>query len=602
MCFNIRILGNRRTLAYPIRSQKIENPGYLAIVTHALRKHLTDDEVRKVLHGYRRSPWSETALQHDIDKLNSPEFNVKKDEHYWKAIAHTKKLFNPEHKMRPVHFADLRHYPWELSTNIGAPFATSKYWQQYVKEKFRYFKDGTPFSNERYQRMFDLSYMERNLFFEAHGTTLEPEMVDDRMSKRNLYNEMFFINRKNIHDIKDGKITNQHGHDMKYWHTAFARQHLVEAEDPDKVRLVFGAPSTLLMAEQMFIWPYQAQLLARGSKSPMLWGFETLQGGWNRLYAQAYHDIPAFGSVLTLDWSGFDRRARHTVIRDIHQHILREAFDFDKGYWPTHAAPETYANPQRIENLFNWMCDAILSTPLILPNGDVLEFQHSGIYSGYFQTQILDSIYNCIMICTVLSKLGFDLERIWLKIQGDDSLVLLLHSWIALSSSFLPLFTHHARQYFGAEVSEKKSAFLPSLEGAEVLHYRNHGTMPERDELQLLAMLAHPERSTSESSLMARSIGVAYADAGRHPRVLLICEDIYNYLKDLGFSPDAKGLPGGMRRRSRYIPGDNIVIDLSRFPTYLDTVKHLLDPARELLTEKHWPRKHFIGVPGFPIA
>ncbi|BAV56959.1 RNA dependent RNA polymerase [Arabidopsis halleri partitivirus 1] len=558
------------------------NPAYQSTVDHALRRLLTAEEFNIVVNGYRRSPWNEDALTADIEKLNSDYHHVNKDEHYYKAIEHTKKLFTPKEKLRPVHFNDLRHYPWQLSTSIGAPFATSEKWKDYINQKY----DGKLKSRDF-----------KDLFKETHGVSLEPYMIDRRLSKRNFYNEMFYINRINIHHIKDGWTTNPAGHDLRYWHTAHARQHLVEAGDEDKVRLVFGAPSTLLMAELMFIWPIQTSLLARGSSSPMLWGYETTTGGWSRLYNWAYSALPRFGAVATLDWSRFDKDARHTVITDIHDLIMRPMFDFNSGYHPTIINPRSNPDPQRLENLWNWMKNAILTTPLLLPDGTRLQFQHSGIYSGYFQTQILDSMYNCVMIFTVLSRMGFDLNSVAIKVQGDDSLILLSHSYTFLQHSFLTTFAHHAAVYFGSTLNVKKSELLPSLEDAEVLRYRNHGMMPYREELQLLAMLRHPERTASLSALMARSIGIAYANCGNYTRVHHICEDIHNYLKGIGVKPDAFGLPGGLRFRKNYLPSYE-EIDISHFPTWLETVERLLDPSRPLLTNKHWPTTHFFGIPG----
>nr|ALT00589.1 RNA dependent RNA polymerase [Raphanus sativus partitivirus 1] len=577
-------IGYLPNLARPIHgdSDPGRNPAYQTTVDHALRRFLTLEEFETVTSGYRRSPWNEDALNSDIEKLDSDYHSVSKDSHYYKAIEHTRKLFTPREKLKPVHFNDLRHYPWQLSTSIGAPFATSDKWKNCVNQKY----DGTLKTQEF-----------RDLFRDAHGISLEPRMIDRRLSKRNLYNEMFFINRINIHRIKDGWTTNQNGHDLKYWHTAHARQHLVEANENDKVRLVFGAPSTLLMAELMFIWPIQTSLLARGEESPMLWGFETTTGGWSRLYSWAFTISPQFGSVATLDWSRFDKDTRHTVIQDIHRLIMRPMFDFNSGYHPTYGNPTTNPDSSRLENLWNWMTDAILSTPLLLPDGRLLKFQHSGIYSGYFQTQILVSIYNCVMIFTVLSRIGFDLNSVALKVQGDDSIILLNHHYNYLRPSFLQMFAIYASEYFGSKLNEKKSELLPTLENAEVLRYRNHGMMPFRDELQLLAMLRHPERTASLNALMARCIGIAYANCGNSTRVYKICEDIYYYLKGIGITPDAFGLPGGLRFRKNYLPSYEEV-DITHFPSWLETVEHLMDPKRPLLTNKHWPETHFIGIPG----
>nr|UQB76093.1 RNA-dependent RNA polymerase [Flumine partitivirus 2] len=353
-----------------------------------------------------------------------------------------------------------------------------------------------------------------------------------------------------------------------------------------------------MMAELMFIWPLQTSLLQRGETSPMLWGYETTTGGWSRLYKWAHQVMPKYDFVATLDWKRFDREARHTVISDIHTLIMRPYFDFSNGYQPTIYYPDTSGtNPTRLENLWNWMTDATLTTPLMLPDGRMLRFRHSGIYSGYFQTQILDSMYNSVMIFTILSRMGFDLKKVAIKLQGDDSIFLMPYPYIFLEKSFLQLFADYAQQYFGSTLNMSKSEILPNLERAEVLKYRNHGTMPYRDELELLAMLRHPERTVSLPSLMARSIGIAYANCGNHSRVHHICEDIYNFLEKGGYHPDPYGLPGGLRYRQNYIPS-YAQVDITHFPTYAETVRLLQEPARDMLTEKHWPQRHFIGIPG----
>lgn len=214
-------------------------------------------------------------------------------------------------------------------------------------------------------------------------------------------------------------------------------------------------------------------------------------------------------------------------------------FDFTKGYHPTFDYPDsptdTY-DAQRTEYLWNWMTDAITSTPLMLPDGTLIQFLHSGIYSGYFQTQLLDSIYNLVMIFTILSRLGFDLDKVIIKVQGDDSIFMLLCCFILIANWFLTMFKHYALYYFGAVLSDKKSEIRDSLERAEVLKYRNHNGIPYRDPIALLAQLRHPERSDKLQALMARAIGIAYANCGSDPRVYQICEDIYLYLANKGFT------------------------------------------------------------------
>jgi hypothetical protein len=395
---NNKIIDHRPELAIPI-AEYDEQVAYssnpvvkftIDAVDFALKKHLPEEERIQVKYGYRRSPFNEESLKVDIDKLNSEEHIVPKDEHYEKALKHLLMLITPPKPLKPVHFADLRSYKWRLSTNIGAPYNSSKAWIDYVKAKFAYFNDGKPFENIAH----------RDLFKEAHPSSEPLSIHNDRMTKHNLYTEAFYISRKHIHLIKDGHKYDSKGRDLRFWNTAFARQHLVKANDPDKVRLVFGAPFTLLTAELMFIWPLQVHLLnMRGRNSFMLWGFETILGGWYRLQGFFATHAPRHGTVVTLDWSGFDRYARHSVIRDIHQKVLRPIFTFEEGYHPTHRYPhypQPHLNSQRLENLWNWMTDSVLSIPLLMPNGTMIRFSHSGIFSGYFQTQILDSLYNMV--------------------------------------------------------------------------------------------------------------------------------------------------------------------------------------------------------------
>lgn len=563
------------------------------IIDHALNKYLDPNEADTVINGYRRSPWNEDALKHDIGTLDSEEHPVPKDKHYWNAINHVAKLLKPEKPLQPVHFADLPRYKWTLSTNIGAPFATSPRWIRYVKAKFNYFRYGTPFEHHE----------DRDLFIESHKGSQPLEIKDARMTKHNMFTEMFTIVRHYIHRIKLGLKTDPSGNDLRFWNTAFARQHLVKKDDPDKVRLVFGAPFTLLTAELMFIWPLQVYLLGqKGTSNVMLWGYETILGGWYRLRGWFAQHAPRHQLFATLDWSGFDKKARHTVIADIHKHIIRPMFDFSKGYHPT-ITNKIYHNKEgdlpieeKLENLWNWMTDAVLTTPLLLPDGTMYGFRHSGIFSGYMQTQILDSLYNLVMIFTILSAMGFDLDKVLIKVQGDDSIFAILCAFLLVAHSFLSFFKSLALHYFGAVLNEKKSEIRDSLEDAEVLRYRNSNGLPYREELQLLAQLRHPERSTRPEDVAARCIGIAYASVGRLPRTYMICKDIFEYLvikKEI--VPNQRELD----RFFKYVDFSPTTahLNVNQFPTYLDIVGNLMMPERDLVKD-HWPEDYFIGRPG----
>lgn len=556
---NIRVIDYYQ-FAKRINYTAFENPWYHATVDYALRKYLTSEQFDTVVNGYRRSTWSEEYLLRDFEKLNTNTHNVLKDEHYWKAIDEMNKRFRPTKTLFPVHYADLREYPWRLATNIGAPYNIQPVWINQVKAKYKL------------------------------GLT-----TDMNMTKHNLYNEFFNVNRFLYHRIKTGHTTDNFGNDLKHWNTAFARLHLVKDTDPDKVRLVFGAPTLLLQAEMAFVWPIEVSLLNKGDDSPMLWRFETITGGWYRLRNWFATKHPRLLTYFTFDWSSFDRLARHDVISDIHT-CWKTWFNFEH-YWPTQKYPISTPDPLHMRNLWNWMNDAILHTPLLLPDGRLIRFSHSGIFSGYLQTQLLDSCYNMVMILTILSRMGFDITKVVLKVQGDDSLGGILN-YIPppCYESFINMFKFYADIYFGAIVNMKKSELHPTLEDVEVLKYRNTGGIPYRPELELLAMLKHPERSQSISNLMARVVGIAYAACGRSHLVYTICEDIYLHLKKKNIVPNVYGLPGGISYLQRDIEGIPFV-DVTRFPSFFETMMRLTSTSRTLVSSKLWNTDHFIGIP-----
>jgi hypothetical protein len=350
------------------------------------------------------------------------------------------------------------------------------------------------------------------------------------------------------------------------------------------------------MAECMFIWPIQAWLLSQGTASPLLWGFETLTGGWFRLLNFFVSSALRSVLVFTIDWSGFDRYARHTVIDDIHEKILLPMFTFSNGYHPTYDFPRTTADPQRLHNLWSWMTDSIKSTPLMTPDGTLLRFLHSGIYSGYLQTQLLDSIYNLVMIYTILFRLGFAEHQIVGKVQGDDSIFLLLCVFLLVSSWLLNMISFYAKFYFGAILSEAKSEVREGLDQAEVLKYRNRSGIPYRDPLVLLAQIRFPERSYALETLKARAIGIAYANCGSDPRVYRICEKIFVELETRGVKVHPAALPDQMKFIKDFLGFE--LPDLNVFPSYYDTIKHLVDQPHEMPSNVYWPRSHFIGLPG----
>nr|APG78246.1 RdRp [Hubei partiti-like virus 26] len=553
---NLLYVGNNKDKAPMAHPSYLSYRQHYNIVKFALNKIYGKEDADKISTSYIRSDFSEQAIVADYLRGDVPKHPIIHDSHLEHGIKLTTQAFSPSHKYRPVSFPDLRYYPWTLPTSAEAPYSTSPYWKEYVQAKYRI------------------------------GLT-----DNNRLTFHNLYNEIFVANRLNVHRIKDGYTTDIHGNDLKYFNHIHARSHLVETGKEEKIRAVYGVPKLLLQVECMFLWPLINDLLNR-KNGPMLWGSETLQGGWYQIYNWISSSEDHYRTFLAFDWKQFDKRIQFNLV-DLAHNIFYSFIDLEHGYVPTQDYPETWTEPERLNRLWRWMCDAIKHTPDILPNGDTYIRQHAGIASGYFQTQILDSICNYIMLTTCLSEMGINIEAALIKVQGDDSLIA-LKEYIPPShyASFKEQYAHIAKQRFGSILNESKSSISNSLNGLPVLGFTNIGGFPTRSDTELLASLLYPERKSDENRLMARTIGIAYANCGYHPKVYRVCEDIYNYLHKLGFTPNLAGMPQLITSTLDWRESLGFNTSLA-FPTYFETIRRLSDvPSRsESQKRKMWPQQ-----------
>jgi hypothetical protein len=147
------------------------------------------------------------------------------------------------------------------------------------------------------------------------------------------------------------------------------------------------------------------------------------------------------------------------------------------GYMPTVNYPGSITNEWRLKNLFDHMNQAVKHTPDLLPNGDLYVRQHCGIASGFFQTQILGSMYNSLLLFTILRENGIKVEDIATKVQGDDSIIA-INEFVppSMHQTFLDALAATALKRFDAVPNTKKSRISNTLNGLPVLEYTNrHG-------------------------------------------------------------------------------------------------------------------------------
>ena len=232
-----------------------------------------------------------------------------------------------------------------------------------------------------------------------------------------------------------------------------------------------------------------------------------------------------------------------------------------------------------------------------MPDGKVWMRTRNGIPSGMFRTQWLDSIINGIMITTILSDAGFNIQSdLLLKVLGDDSLSVIFAFVPPVQREGLKTFiAERALIRFNAKLSLEKTEISDSLWDMEILGYRNYHGSAYRDPLKLLAQLLYPEsESPTFSSLMGRCVGIAYADLGRSPRLYRVCRDIFKYLKDCGIKPDS-------RATTRLLSGSKFIehrmeVDNSRFPDPIEIQKYTRIPYHRSSNDndRYWPPEIFL--------
>lgn len=528
-------------------------PGPIKIVKKALFKFCTTEQVTLICDSYRRSEFTESALVEDFIRGDCPAHNVVKDKHYHKALSLTGELFLPKEPTRVVHFCDLRWYKFPLSSNIEAPFT------------------------------YDEDLKSRLKFAVSNG-----DIPNQNLSLRNCLNYAFVKCRTWIHQIKDG-ITK--GNQLFHWITLHARSHIVEQDQQDKIRMVYGIPKLLIFASCMFLWPI-ANFMRKGT-TPIAWGFETLSGGAYRIYRDISNLRYVPLTYLCIDWKMFDKLTNFAVVDDVFS-LIEASINFT-GYIPTVAYPREGEEPSdelaiRLRRLWKWHCNAVKFTPIRLPDGSEYKRLHSNIPSGLFETQILGSMVNCVMLLSCLSELGISVDKdLFIRILGDDSLIG-LKELIPESGyfEFLANLEAVAKRRFGAILSLKKSSMHPSIEGCNFLGYIFRNAVPLRDEIKLLASLLHPEKPWTLESLAGKAVGIAYASVGQSKLVYDVCSDVHSYVLSLGKVPNTSALAD--LEYQGVIPSE---LSVGVFPTFEELSRKIL--SVNSLRDSYFPRDHFLA-------
>jgi hypothetical protein len=525
----------------------------------AMSRNLYTTEVEHILTQYRRSTIDDDSVLSDFFNGDIRKHDILKDENYHRALDFTINAFRPPRKCRPVHLLDIYDkYPFKMSVSAELPFATDPTYKRLLPDQ-----------------------------------TVHPSFA-------HMKHLIFSFVRRWIHNIKEHSLptrslTTRPEDRYIFPMQLHSKTALIDIDDPNKMRTIWGASKIMILAQVMIYWSYFAWIKKHRCSTPLLWGYETLTGGWFRLNAELFASLTR-RSFLMIDWKRFDKYAEFSALRDLFSK-RREYFDFHSGYEPTYNyADTTPINPEhqniRLSRLWHWILEYFFEAEIVLPDGRRFKRKHAGIPSGVYTTQLDDSQYNCLMLATILYALGVNFDVI--KLLGDDSLIRLLTCIPPQHhSDFLLALQEKADLYFGSIISIDKSKLSNHIQNCEVLSYTNNHGIPYRSELDALASLYHTKaRKPSPEYTMSAVIGYAYALPTCTNRCYNTLKDVFDYYAFKGYSPSEHQL-----NKLGLIFGQDIAgeIESLHFPTRRETRQRLLlSEYTSLQMEKFWPTDYFI--------
>ncbi|GFM95125.1 RNA-dependent RNA polymerase [viral metagenome] len=526
-------------------------PNPVAIENHkktclkAFIKYLYTSDVEFILTQRTRSSITEESVLADFFHGDLPYHHVSKDHFYQEALDYTRRKFAPPLPCRPVHILDVEHhYPHRNSSNAEAPFSTEPFFTKQLDDP---------------------------IYRERHHLPENP-----RRSFGNMKNIIFDWTRRFLHEIKDAAAPYEK---YLYYILLHSKTALIDVKDPNKMRTISGFPRPQNIAYIMLLWAYFAHCKRNVGSTPLLWGYETITGGWLRLNFELFRNH-ARSSIVTLDKSRFDKYYSFQIQDDIDD-MVRSFLDFHNGYMPTREYAHTREtwNPQqaqRLDRLWQYLCYSFRQAPIVLFDGSMYRRKWLGMPSGVYTTQLYDTMHFCITNATVLFSMGIHEHQILLyKGEGDDILF-----QIAMliqpneHHNFLSSYANVDNTYFGSLTRPEKCEVTNSPKGTHVLGYRNNNGFPHRDHRELLAQMYHTKMADpSPSKTMATAIGIAYALCGYHKPSYNVCKDIFSFYARQGFTPDEKTF-----RETFYQDViSELPIDIQEFPTIAKIQANLMN-------------------------
>lgn len=270
------------------------------------------------------------------------------------------------------------------------------------------------------------------------------------------------------------------------------RAHIRKQNEVDKVRAVWGYPATITFGEAMFAVPLiDAYKLI---PSPIAYGYETAIGGIYKIIKEAKGEFKT-----GLDLKSFDKLAPNYLIEKAF-YILAQNIDFSA--YQGHGV----ASVNRNYRMYEFIKEYFVNTPVRMCNGERY-LKKSGIASGSYFTQLIDSVVNYIIVVWLTLR-QHRVPPVYIKVLGDDSIIT-TNQLFDLSQAQDDIET------LGMSLNRKKSISSRNWGQIQFLGYTMENGLPHRPFDQWLGTLCYPERTDrSISDFMTRVVGLCYANCG----------------------------------------------------------------------------------------
>jgi len=345
----------------------------------------------------------------------------------------------------------------------------------------------------------------------------------------------------------------------KFWHLikggkklippdsmAFVRSHLAPLGE-EKVRAVWGYPATMTFGEGVFALPLINAY--KNHYGHIGYGYETAIGGFKKIF-QRFAGKPHY---VTMDFKSFDKTVPAWLIEVAFDILLDNLNLQDYEDWGV-------ADVKKMLRMWDYIKNYFIHTTIRLCNGERYR-KHSGVASGSYFTQLLDSVVNAVLINWIHLEITGQFPRDYL-VMGDDSLVACDRplDFDAVQDLLDPI---------GMIINFRKSAQSKSLNRLQFIGYSMTIGIPSKPEDELFAALAFPERPDREfSDLQNRALGLLYAGMGEHERFHQMCTAI------IKLQPFDIAIPPHLRRLIELVLG--VTVKHSDPPSQMAFLRRLL--------------------------